>query len=141
MIDFGLEGLEEIGKTITKMVDKIDHFGKQDMPDELVFWQTDDMRRQRPNTETPDDKTAETQIWQRSNVAASKKGRRKRRRRRARRLKPYNPSVADRKWRRSYRRSRGSPLPRIGGVLRVELFTTLCDRMRDVMKDKITWRT
>lgn len=135
MIQFGAE-LEGVGKSLKDMIEKVEQLGKQDVPDELVFWQTEDMRRQRPNTETPDDKTAQTMIWQKSNVARTKKGRR--RRRKVRRLKPYNPVRADKKPRRA-RRSRGSPLPRIGGVLRVELFTELSERMRKLMQEKLKW--
>jgi hypothetical protein len=143
VIDLGLSGLDDIAKTIDGMIQKIDHLGKQDMPDELVFWQTEDMRRQRPNTETPNDKTAETIISQRSDRSTQKHGSRRRRRKRLvgriRRLKPYSPKIADRKPRK--RRSRGSPFPRIGGVLRVELFTKLCDRMDRLLGDKLSWRT
>jgi hypothetical protein len=136
MIQFGAE-LEGVGKSLQDMIERIDHLGRQDVPDELVFWQTEDMRRQRPNTETPNDKTAQTMIWQKSNVARTKKGRR-RRRRKVRRLKPYDPTRADKKPRKA-RRSRGSPLPRIGGVLRIELFTELMERMGKLMREKLKW--
>jgi hypothetical protein len=137
VIDLGLSGLDDIAKTIDGMITKLEQFGKQDMPDELVFWQTEDMKRQRPNTETPDDKTAQTVISQRPGFRP-KLRRRRRPIKGLRKLKPYNPKVADRKPRK--RRSRGSPLPRIGGVLRVELFVKLCDRMDKLLGEKLSWR-
>lgn len=144
MIQLNIEGLQKMEETIKKMQETVHEFGRQHMPDELVFWQTEDMRRKRPNTETPDDKTAQTQIYQKPGFKPKARRRRKTKgrkvtlksaRRKLRSARPFKPKRA----RRS--RSKGSKLPRIGGVLRQELFASLCERMLFAMKDKIKWLT
>ena len=57
---------EPIEQTLRDMETRIEVLGRTQMPDELTAWQTEDMHRHYPNTDTPDNKTAVTDIWPRS---------------------------------------------------------------------------
>ena len=104
---------------LTGMVSKLEQFGTMDMPQEFLRWQIDDMNRQYPNLEQPDDKSAYTMIWPRS-----------------------------RTWMPGRRRQRGKPRPlrrspvikgRQKPILRPFLFDDLSERMEVLMYRRLTW--
>jgi hypothetical protein len=63
--EINLAPLEDV---FAKMQENIDHFRDDDMAAELVRWQIEDMHRQYPNLEYPDENSAMTRIWPTSRV-------------------------------------------------------------------------
>jgi hypothetical protein len=119
------DGLGNVTATLDGMADKIAKLGKEEIAKELTAWQRDDMRRTYPNTKQPDEKTATTEIWPRSRVSEG-----------------HQPNAARGKRVRVYAPPRGGP--RVASstrpILRAELFTTLCDRMAELLNRVLTWR-
>ncbi len=74
MIEFDLD-VSGAQRRLELMAQRIAEFGKSDVPAELTAWQVEDMHRKYPNTETPDDRTAETDIWPTSRLALTKERR------------------------------------------------------------------
>jgi hypothetical protein len=107
------------------MTKKLEEFPKH-MAQELTDWQTEDMRRRFPNTETPDENTVETDIWPTSRIAE-------------RDQKKINAILRARKT---------ASRPRLGVVrsgtnrpiLRPELYEKLVKRMDELMAKELTWR-
>jgi hypothetical protein len=62
-----------VQRRLQSMTDRIQAFGKSDIPTELTAWQVEDMHRKYPNTETPDEHGAETEIWPTSRLALAKR--------------------------------------------------------------------
>jgi hypothetical protein len=106
---------------------------KPEIPVELTNWQIEDMRRQFPNTETPDENTAETDIWPRSRSSAA-----------------HRPSTGIAIGRPRGTGGRRIAAPRIVNkgevihsarpILRPELFQKLCERMRALLASAVPWR-
>jgi hypothetical protein len=61
---------------LQRMADRIEELGRSDIPAELTAWEVEDMHRKYPNTETPDDHSAETEIWPTSRLALARSHRR-----------------------------------------------------------------
>jgi hypothetical protein len=107
------------------MIKKLEEFPKH-MAQELTDWQTEDMRRRFPNTETPDENTVETDIWPTSRIVE-------------RDQKKINAILRARKT---------ASRPRVGAVragthrpiLRPELYEKLVKRMDELMEKELTWR-
>jgi hypothetical protein len=96
------------------MADRIKEFGKSDIPAELTAWEVEDMHRKYPNTETPDDHSAETEIWPTSRLALARRA--------------VEPSSRRRVvvWHRP--------------ILREALWLRLRERMVTMMQEKLPWR-
>jgi hypothetical protein len=123
-MEIEIEGIDKFASRIDAMIQNIDNFGKTDMPAELTNWQAEDMKRHFPETETPDDKTATTEIFPRSRVPSQHK----------------RPSGT----------ARLVPLARPKGasgvrpistrpILRSELYTSLVKRMSDLLEKSLSW--
>jgi len=110
-VDLDTSGID---RCLQRMVDKIAEFGKTDIPTELTAWQVEDMHRKYPNTETPDEHTAETDIWPTSRLALAKRAAEPERRRRV--IVSQRP------------------------ILREVLRTRLHERMVALMQEKLRWR-
>jgi hypothetical protein len=125
-------------RRIERMTTRIEQFGSFEIPVGLSAWQREDMNRQYPNQEHPDNRTAVTRIWPRSR--ASTVGRFHTRRpptgNPRGRPKGAKTGTGQRVSRRTRRLVRGVKHP----ILRPELFMKLCERMAMLMQDKIKWR-
>lgn len=123
-------------ETLTRMQIQIRDVGHQIIPDQLMAWQREDMKRQYPFATMPNFVSAETSIWPRSRTYERVHKKREARVRRFR--KPM------------------SALPRITGtfgmgkqftatsrrpILRPELFDKLCERMEEVLAVNLKWVT
>jgi hypothetical protein len=123
------EGVEEVQKKFETITEQVLDLHKQ-MPQQLVEWQTEDMRRRYPNIqidETPESVEATTNIWPRSRLEQEPGYQR-----------PKRPIV--KKGPTQYRlKGAGRPPPSTRPILRTELFTKLTDRM-NVLLEAISWR-
>jgi hypothetical protein len=129
MFEAKLEGTDELQKKIAAMADKVKELHKQ-MPQQLVEWQTVDMRRKYPNIqidETPESVEATTDIWPRSRLELEPGYKKP-----ARAVMRKGPTVARAK-------GAGRPPPSTRPLLRTELFTKLLDRMNALL-EALTWR-
>jgi hypothetical protein len=123
VITLDVSGLIDRLEVMTK---KLEEFPKH-MAEELTAWQTEDMRRRFPNTETPDENTVETDIWPTSRIVE-------------RDQKKINAILRTRRT--------AASRPRIGVVrsganrpiLRPELYDKLVKRMDELMAKELTWR-
>jgi hypothetical protein len=95
------------------MANNVAQFGAQELSEELTTWQTDDMKRQYPNTDLDGPSSALTRIWPTSRLAL------------ARREAEPRPRVV-----------RVSARP----ILRPELFAKLRERMKVLLHEKLSWR-
>jgi hypothetical protein len=110
---------------LDSMAKKLEEFPKH-MAEELTAWQTEDMRRRFPNTETPDANTVETDIWPTSRVVERDQ----------------------RKIKSILRARKTANRPKLGVVrsgtnrpiLRPELYEKLVKRMDDLMEKELSWR-
>jgi hypothetical protein len=59
---------EAVENTVSDMINQIAAMPDK-LQDEVLGWQTDDMRRRYPNIERPDEHTIETDIWPRSRLS------------------------------------------------------------------------
>jgi hypothetical protein len=128
MFEVKVEGLEPLLKKFDTFGDQLDALHKQ-MPEELVEWQRDDMRRRYPNIDISEDKdetTAETDIWPRSRIELQPGFKR-----------PRRPALAQPKQHRL--RGAGRPPPSTRPILRAELFTKLVDRMTKLLGEAMKW--
>jgi hypothetical protein len=123
-----LEGLDNLLK-------KFDAFGKQveglhkGVPQQLVEWQTEDMRRKYPNIkvdETQQSIEAATEIWPRSRLELAPGFKR------SRPPVKKGPTMARLK-------GAGRPPPSTRPLLRTELFTKLVDRMTRLVAEAMKW--
>jgi hypothetical protein len=105
------------------MTKKLEEFPKH-MAQELTDWQTEDMSRRFPNTETPDENTVETDIWPTSRLV--ERDQKKIEKIIRARKKVGKPLVV----------RRGSQRP----ILRPELYEKLVKRMDELMMKELTWR-
>jgi hypothetical protein len=123
-----LEGVDKFAAKLASVVKQVESLHKQ-VPQQLVEWQTEDMRRHYPNIqvdETNESVEATTMIWPRSRLELEPGFKRPR------------PTV-----------KRGPTVPRAKGLgrrpastrplLRTELFQKLTDRM-DALLKAIRWR-
>jgi hypothetical protein len=102
----------DIGKfpeNIDQFMENIVQFGKTDMPEELTDWQTQDMRRKYPNTEQGSPQ--DYRFWTLTKIWPTSR-----------------LNMLRTQWRPSRR-----------PILREELLTKLCDRMREKMARVIQW--
>jgi hypothetical protein len=118
-----IEGMAKLTARFDSMVEKLNNFGKHAMPDELTNWQSEDMKRHFPNTETPDDKTAATEIFPRSRIPSQHK----------------RPSAAARLVPLARPKGGSKPPPSTRPILREELWNKLCERMDALLGNKLTW--
>jgi hypothetical protein len=129
VIEAKLECQDEFAKSIDAMAEKVKALHKQ-VPQELVEWQTDDMRRRYPNIqvdETNESVEATTEIWPRSRLEQEPGFQR-----------PKRPYVA--KGPTQYRlRGAGRPPPSTRPILRQPLFAKLVDRMTKLLEG-LTWQ-
>jgi hypothetical protein len=129
MYEIKVEGIDELLKNLETFDRQIAQLPKQ-MPEELVAWQREDMRRKYPNITTSGDNeetTAETDIWPRSRLEQPGAGFRR----------PKGPAPASPK---QYRlKGAGRPPPSTCPVLRTELFTKLVDRMTKLLGEAMKW--
>ena len=124
MFETKFEGNEEIAKKFEAMAEKVKALHKQ-VPQELVEWQTDDMRRNYPNIqidETPESVEATTEIWPRSRLELEPGFKKL-----LRPLVKKGPTIARIK-------GAGRPPPSTRPLLRTELFTKLVDRMHGLLE-------
>ena len=124
MFETKFEGNEEIAKKFETMAEKVKALHKQ-VPQELVEWQTDDMRRKYPNIqidETPESVEATTEIWPRSRLELEPGFKKL-----LRPLVKKGPTIARIK-------GAGRPPPSTRPLLRTELFTKLVDRMHGLLE-------
>lgn len=129
MIQIDIEGVEGLFQTIDSMVDQVDTFGREEMPQGLTDWQIEDMRRRYPQTDMPNDKTAVTTIYPRSplsDMPGYKAGKYKRRT-----VVITKPNVGG----LGGAGGRTSTRP----ILRPELFEKLYDRMTGLIEQSLKW--
>ena len=129
MFETKFEGNEEIAKKFETMAEKVKALHKQ-VPQELVEWQTDDMRRKYPNIqidETPESVEATTDVWPRSRLEQESGFKRP-----ARPVVKKGPTMARLK-------GAGRPPPSTRPILRTEMFTKLVDRMNALL-EAIKWQ-
>jgi hypothetical protein len=114
----------------TALASMIDNLAKlpQDIQVEMVAWQSDDMHRQYPNLELPDDNTFETDIWPRSRLS-----------------KPHRPTGRPRgrppgRLVAQNKTSTGRRAPSTRDILRPELWDALVDRMHGLL-GTIGWKS
>jgi hypothetical protein len=123
------EGLDELLKKFETFDKQVEELHKQ-VPQEMVEWQTDDMRRKYPNIqvdETTESVEATTTIWPRSRLEQEPGFKRP-----ARPVVKKGPTMARLK-------GAGRPPPSTRPILRTALFTKLVDRMNALL-EAITWR-
>lgn len=119
--------LARFARTQTYIAD----FGATVIPAELTAWQVDDMRRQYPNIEQPDNKSAQTHIWPRSRTSS------------AHRVGTVAGHVGRPKGVKTGEGQKKEPIPLVHGaahpILRPVLKEQLRTRMNAAMTNKITW--
>jgi hypothetical protein len=119
-----IEGVDNLAKMIDGMIKNIDTLGNEQLGTELTAWQTDDMHRQYPNTQT-EPNAASTEIWPRSRTP-----------------KRYVRKTAQRRRRGTVMLKRGKGRGRqvsTRPILRVELFDKLCTRMAALLEKSLSW--
>jgi hypothetical protein len=105
---------------LNSMEAKLNEFPKH-MADELTDWQTEDMKRRYPNTET-EENAVSTNIWPTSRVVE-------------RDQKKINAILKNKSRTRVVARAKGQR-----PILRPVLFEKLVQRMDDLMGKELTWR-
>jgi hypothetical protein len=124
MFEVKLDGVDELLKKLDKYQGQITELHKT-VPEELMTWQRDDMRRKYPNiaVDDSDDLTvASTEIWPHSRVDEHKKG-----------PKRHRPN-------RTGPGQHPGPLPRsTRPILRTELLEKLHDRMTTLTSEAMKW--
>ena len=129
MFEVKVEGVEDFQKKIEATAKQVEDLHKK-MPQQLVEWQTEDMRRRYPNIqvdETPESVEATTDVWPRSRLEQESGFKRP-----ARPVVKKGPTMARLK-------GAGRPPPSTRPILRTELFTKLVDRMNALL-EAIKWQ-
>jgi hypothetical protein len=123
-LTFEAEGIDRVIKRLEGMGDNIQAFGQRDMPDELFNWQAEDMKRRYPEVETPDDKTAETEIFPRSRLPSKH---------------VRQPSAQARRISIARPKGGGGRPISTRPILRDELFEKLVERMGALLETALAW--
>jgi hypothetical protein len=129
MYEIKVEGLDALLKNFETFDKQVTDLHKQ-MPQQLLEWQTEDMRRKYPNIkvdETDLSVEATTDIWPRSRLEQEAGFKRP-----ARPLVKKGPTQARLK-------GAGRPPPSTRPILRTELFTKLTDRMTTLLSEAMKW--
>ena len=129
MLEVKLDGLEGFQKKLEATAKQVEELHKK-VPQQLVEWQTEDMRRRYPNiqvNETPESVEATTNVWPRSRLEQEPGFKRP-----ARPVVKKGPTMARLK-------GAGRPPPSTRPILRTALFTKLVNRMNALL-EAITWR-
>jgi len=129
MLEVKLDGLEGFQKKLEATAKQVEELHKK-VPQQLVEWQTEDMRRRYPNIqvdETPESVEATTNVWPRSRLEQQPGFKRP-----ACPVVKKGPTMARLK-------GAGRPPPSTRPILRTALFTKLVDRMNALL-EAITWR-
>ena len=129
MFEVKVDGLEDFQKKIEATAKQVEGLHKQ-VPQQLVEWQTEDMRRRYPNIqvdETPESVEATTDVWPRSRLEQESGFKRP-----ARPVVKKGPTMARLK-------GAGRPPPSTRPILRTEMFTKLVDRMNALL-EAIKWQ-
>jgi hypothetical protein len=128
VINLEVEGADAINKTLDTMASNINEFGSRHMAAELTAWQSEDMRRQYPNTKQDDEKTVSTEIYPRSRLSQKRK-----------------PSLIKKPLVRVYAKPRGgtgaAQVQSTRPILRESLWERLCERMAALMSETLKWIT
>ena len=125
MFEVKLEGVEPLAAKFDKLAEQVAAL-HHEVPDELVAWQRDDMRRKYPNvtvTQAGNETNAVTEIWPRSR----REGNRAARRRTFKQPKRFR--LKGIRVVRSFSKT----------ILRPELFDKLHLRMTALMKKAMAW--
>jgi hypothetical protein len=128
MYEIKIEGLEPLLKKFETFDKQITELHKE-MPQQLVEWQTEDMRRKYPNVKVDESNQsveATTEIWPRSRLEQEPGFKR------ARPIVKQGPTITRLK---GAGRSPASTRP----ILRTELFTKLVDRMTKLLSEALKW--
>ena len=129
MFEVKVEGVEDFQKKIEATAKQVEELHKK-VPQQLVEWQTEDMRRRYPNIqvdETPESVEATTDVWPRSRLEQESGFKRP-----ARPVVKKGPTMARLK-------GAGRPPPSTRPILRTEMFTKLVDRMNALL-EAIKWQ-
>jgi hypothetical protein len=129
MLEVKAEGFDALLKKFETLDAQILELHKK-VPEQLVEWQTVEMRRQYPNVhvdETPQSVEASTEIWPRSRLEEPGSGFK-----RPRPVGKKGPTMARIK-------NIGRPPPSTRPILRTELFTKLADRMDRIVQEAMKW--
>ena len=128
MLEVKVEGLDELLKKFETFDKQVEDLHKE-VPQQLVEWQTEDMRRKYPNIkvdETQQSVEAATEIWPRSRLELAPGFKR------SRPPVKKGPTMARIK-------GVGRPPPSTRPLLRTELFTKLVDRMTRAVNEAMKW--
>jgi hypothetical protein len=128
MYEIKIEGLEPLLKKFETFDKQIEELHKE-VPQQLVEWQTEDMRRKYPNVkvdETPQSVEATTEIWPRSRLEQEQGFKR------PRPIVKQGPTITRLK-------GAGRPPASTRPILRTELFTKLVDRMTKLLGEATKW--
>jgi len=128
MLEVKVEGLDELLKKFETFDKQVEDLHKE-VPQQLVEWQTEDMRRKYPNIkvdETEESVEASTEIWPRSRLELEPGFKR------PRPTVKKGPTMARIK-------GVGRPPPSTRPLLRTELFTKLVDRMTRAVNEAMKW--
>jgi hypothetical protein len=129
MLEAKIEGIEAFAKKVETLAKQVKGLHKQ-VPQQLVEWQTEDMRRKYPNIqvdETPALVEASTNVWPRSRLELEPGYQR-----------PKRPMV--KKAPTQYRlKGAGRPPPSTRPILRQPLFIKLVDRMNKLLEG-VKWQ-
>jgi len=104
--------------TFDKMIGQL-HRLPNDMHDEMQAWQTEDMKRARPNIEQPDQHSVMTRIWPRSRRQSKDRGKKGSRKAQRRIVPAALTGIAPQRS--------GRP------ILRPSLYELLVERMRNLL--------
>ena len=129
MLEVKLDGLEGFQKKLEATAKQVEELHKK-VPQQLVEWQTEDMRRRYPNIqvdETPESVEATTNVWPRSLLEQEPGFKRP-----ARPVVKKGPTMARLK-------GAGRPPPSTRPILRTALFTKLVDRMTKLLSEAMKW--
>ena len=128
MLEVKVEGLDELLKKFETFDKQVEDLHKE-VPQQMVEWQTEDMRRKYPNIkvdETEESVEASTEIWPRSRLELEPGFKR------PRPTVKKGPTMARIK-------GVGRPPPLTRPLLRTELFTKLVDRMTRAVNEAMKW--
>ena len=129
MFDFTTQGFDELGLKVMEYEKNIDQL-EIDMPNELIEWQREDMKRKYPNMDagkTGNTTTAATSIWSRSRESDKPKSRLNDRRR----IRRQGPRQYGNSTFRQVRSNRP--------ILRAELLKNLYQRMTKLVEESMRW--
>jgi hypothetical protein len=130
MFEAKVEGLDELLKKIETFDKQIEELHKE-VPQEMVEWQTDDMRRKYPNIqvdETTESVEATTTIWPRSRLEQEPGYQRS-----------YRVPPPSKGPRQVHPKGMGRPPASTRPTLRSELIKKLFDRMEAAVTKAMTW--